>query len=59
MRGGHPAVPPLSCTEVFVGLKVTVVGKRPTMLDFCDDEVVEALQYKLRDLAVTYRPAPE
>jgi hypothetical protein len=29
------------------------------MLDFCDKEIVEALQYQLRDLAVTYRPAPE
>ena len=38
-----------------LGTKVTVVEKRPTMLDFCDDEIVEALQYQLRDLAVTFR----
>jgi NAD(P) transhydrogenase len=38
-----------------LGTKVTVVEKRPSMLDFCDDEVVEALQYQLRDLAVTFR----
>ena len=25
------------------------------MLDFCDKEIVEALQYQLRDLAVTFR----
>jgi len=38
-----------------LGTKVTVVEKRPTMLDFCDKEIVEALQYQLRDLAVTFR----
>jgi NAD(P) transhydrogenase len=38
-----------------LGSKVTVVEKRPTMLDFCDTQVVEALQYHLRDLAVTFR----
>jgi NAD(P) transhydrogenase len=38
-----------------LGTKVTVVEKRPTMLDFCDKEVVEALQHQLRDLAVTFR----
>jgi len=38
-----------------LGTKVTVVEKRPSMLDFCDKEIVEALQYQLRDLAVTFR----
>ncbi len=38
-----------------LGTKVTVVEKRPAMLDFCDREIVEALQYRLRDLAVTFR----
>ena len=38
-----------------LGTKVTVVEKRPTMLDFCDKEIVEALKYQLRDLAVTFR----
>jgi NAD(P) transhydrogenase len=38
-----------------LGTKVTVVEKRSQMLDFCDDEVVEALKYHLRDLAVTFR----
>jgi NAD(P) transhydrogenase len=38
-----------------LGTKVTVVEKRGQMLDFCDDEVVEALKYHLRDLAVTFR----
>jgi NAD(P) transhydrogenase len=38
-----------------LGTKVTVVEKRNQMLDFCDEEVVEALKYHLRDLAVTFR----
>lgn len=38
-----------------LGTKVTVVEKRPMMLDFCDREIVEALQFRLRDLAVTFR----
>src|ERR1022692_1773310 len=38
-----------------LGTKVTVVEQRDRMLEFCDVEVVEALQYHLRDLAVTFR----
>jgi NAD(P) transhydrogenase len=38
-----------------LGTKVTVVERRERMLDFCDFEVVEALKYHLRDLAVTFR----
>ncbi|HEY3503368.1 MAG TPA: Si-specific NAD(P)(+) transhydrogenase [Actinocatenispora sp.] len=38
-----------------LGTKVTVVEKRERMLDMCDLEVVEALKYQLRDLAVTFR----
>ena len=38
-----------------LGTKVTVVEKRDSMLDFCDPEVVEALRFHLRDLAVTFR----
>ncbi|MFF4569364.1 Si-specific NAD(P)(+) transhydrogenase [Streptomyces sp. NPDC001410] len=38
-----------------LGSKVTVVEKRPGMLDLCDVEVVESLKYHLRDLAVTFR----
>jgi NAD(P) transhydrogenase len=32
-----------------------VVEQRERMLEFCDVEVVEALKYHLRDLAVTFR----
>lgn len=38
-----------------LGTKVTVVERRDRMLEFCDLEVVEALKYHLRDLAVAFR----
>ena len=38
-----------------LGTKVTVVERRERMLEFCDLEVIEALKYHLRDLAVTFR----
>ncbi|MCZ4563113.1 Si-specific NAD(P)(+) transhydrogenase [Rhodococcus sp. IEGM 1401] len=38
-----------------LGTKVTVVEKRDSMLDFCDREIIESLQFHLRDLAVTFR----
>jgi NAD(P) transhydrogenase len=38
-----------------LGSKVTVVERRERMLEFCDLEIVEALKYHLRDLAVTFR----
>lgn len=38
-----------------LGTKVTVVEQRPRLLDFCDREIVESLQYQLRDRGVTFR----
>ncbi len=38
-----------------LGTRVTVVDTRPTMLDFCDAEIVESLRFHLRDLSVTFR----
>lgn len=38
-----------------LGTKVTVIERHQRMLPFCDLEVVEALKYQLRDLAVTFR----
>jgi NAD(P) transhydrogenase len=38
-----------------LGTKVTVVDGRPAMLEFCDQEIVEALRFHLRDLGVTFR----
>ncbi len=38
-----------------LGCKVTVVERRDRMLEFCDEEIVQALTYHLRELAVTFR----
>ncbi|MEZ5098447.1 MAG: Si-specific NAD(P)(+) transhydrogenase [Thermoleophilia bacterium] len=38
-----------------LGTKVTVVERRQRLLEFCDSQVVEALQYHLRGLGVTFR----
>lgn len=35
-----------------VGVKVTLVDSRPRLLEFVDDEIGEALQFRLRDLGV-------
>ncbi len=42
-----------------LGTKVTVVEKRGNMLEFCDPEIIEALKFHLRDLAVTFRFSEE
>lgn len=42
-----------------LGIEVTVVEKRPRLLDFVDTEIVEALQYHLRDLRVVFRLGEE
>jgi NAD(P) transhydrogenase len=38
-----------------LGIPVTVVERRPRLLDFVDEELVEALQYHLRGLGVVLR----
>ncbi|MDO5711881.1 MAG: Si-specific NAD(P)(+) transhydrogenase, partial [Micrococcales bacterium] len=38
-----------------LGTRVTVVDQRPSMLEFCDEEIVESLRFHLRDLAVSFR----
>ena len=38
-----------------LGTRVTVVDQRPSMLEFCDAEIVESLRFHLRDLAVSFR----
>ena len=38
-----------------LGAKVTVVEQRPTILDFCDEEIVEGLRHNLRDHGVVFR----
>jgi NAD(P) transhydrogenase len=38
-----------------LGTRVTVVEKRERLLEFCDTQMVEALQYYLRDLGLVFR----
>jgi NAD(P) transhydrogenase len=38
-----------------LGAKVTVVEQRPTILDFCDEEIVDGLRHYLRDRGVVFR----
>ena len=42
-----------------LGVHVTVVDKRLRILDFVDDEIVEALQYHLRGLGLVFRLGEE
>ncbi|MFT3787359.1 MAG: Si-specific NAD(P)(+) transhydrogenase [Tepidisphaeraceae bacterium] len=39
-----------------VGVKVTLVDARPRLLEFVDDEIVESLQFRLRDMGVRLKP---
>jgi NAD(P) transhydrogenase len=38
-----------------LGVKVTLIEGRDKLLDFCDDEIIEALQYHLRQGGMTLR----
>lgn len=42
-----------------LGTRVTLVEKRPQMLDFCDPEIVESLKFHLRDHGVSFRLGEE
>lgn len=42
-----------------LGVRVTVIEKRPQLLDFVDREIVDALTYHLRSLRVTIRLGEE
>jgi NAD(P) transhydrogenase len=42
-----------------LGTKVTLVDKRARLFEFVDEEIVEALQYSLRDLGVVFRLGEE
>ena len=42
-----------------LGAKVTVVEKRPRLLEFCDAQITEGLQYHLRDVGVVFRLGEE
>jgi NAD(P) transhydrogenase len=38
-----------------LGLEVTLIDQRPTILDFIDREIVDALSYHLRQMGTTFR----
>src|SRR5580658_9647357 len=43
------------CMFAALGVRVTLVERRPKLLEFADQEIVEALSYHLRDARVTMR----
>jgi NAD(P) transhydrogenase len=44
-----------ACMFATLGVRVTIVEKRPRLLEFADTEMVEALMYNMRDRRVTMR----
>ncbi|MBC7782790.1 MAG: Si-specific NAD(P)(+) transhydrogenase [Burkholderiales bacterium] len=44
-----------ACMLSAVGVKVTLIESRPRLLEFVDDELIEALQFRLRDSGVRLR----
>jgi NAD(P) transhydrogenase len=48
-----------ACMFAILGVRVTIIEKRPKLLEFADQEIVEALSYHLRDSRVTMRLGEE
>ena len=44
-----------TCMFAALGVRVTLIERRPRLLEFADQEIVEALSYHLRDARVTMR----
>jgi NAD(P) transhydrogenase len=44
-----------TCMFAVLGVRVTLIERRPRLLEFADTEIVEALSYHLRDARVTMR----
>jgi NAD(P) transhydrogenase len=44
-----------TCMFATLGVRVTLIERRPRLLEFADQEIVEALSYHLRDHRVTMR----
>jgi NAD(P) transhydrogenase len=44
-----------TCMFAALGVRVTLIERRPRLLEFADQEIVEALSYHLRDTRVTMR----
>src|SRR5262249_25139929 len=49
----------LASMAAALGLRVTLVDRRPRLLDFVDPDLVDALQYHLRGLGVAFRLGEE
>src|SRR5246127_3667740 len=47
------------CMFAALGVRVTLIERRPRLLEFADQEIVEALSYHLRDSRVTMRLGEE
>ncbi|MBI3695171.1 MAG: Si-specific NAD(P)(+) transhydrogenase [Acidobacteria bacterium] len=48
-----------ACMAAALGIQVTLVERRPRILDFVDDEIIEALSYHMRSEGVTFRLGEE
>jgi NAD(P) transhydrogenase len=48
-----------ACMFAILGVRVTIIEKRNKLLEFADQEIVEALSYHLRDARVTLRLGEE
>jgi NAD(P) transhydrogenase len=48
-----------TCMFAALGVRVTLIEKRPRLLEFADQEIIEALSYHLRDSRVTMRLGEE
>jgi NAD(P) transhydrogenase len=44
-----------TCMFAALGVRVTLIERRPRLLEFADQEIIEALSYHLRDTRVTMR----
>ncbi len=48
-----------TCMFAVLGVRVTLIEKRPRLLEFADQEIIETLSYHLRDSRVTMRMGEE
>ncbi len=44
-----------ACMMAAVGVRVTLIESRPRLLEFIDDELAEALQFRMRDMGIRLR----
>ena len=44
-----------TCMFAALGVRVTLIERRPRLMEFADQEIIEALSYHLRDSRVTMR----